>query len=398
MLKSAVSRALARAARLIAAVAAGFAAGHAAAQSVEVQVSANADLIDPEFSQSRAQIIWVDAVGGIWVADLDRASGAIVPADGQGQLVDSHGIALGASPWAYNGPEWVLAASGDQVVYTRFLPLHRSVADNARIVVAHQRHDGSWATKTLKSDGGRYIPYGSETEGGRHPMVTYLDPRGNHYWRRLERNGEEQPLSVTTNLFVPLRPVRGADALIYPATINEVQQVFMFDLATGINSQLTTDPGDKISSWMWRAPEYGDTFVMASIVGSLLRFYRPTEGKDGTAQWLPVLETPAPPGYAIRSLEPFVHAGRSYLFMGMSVGSQSYSSEIWVANIDPAAPFLRRVSDASPTLVRSDPEVFITDNGPRIYFNRYSVTADPLPQPCYTRQCSHGVWMVDPGL
>jgi hypothetical protein len=315
--------------------------------SVEVQVSAEPELIDHEFSQSRAQITWVDSIGNVWLADVDRRSGMFLPADGRGLLVDTGAVPLGSAPFAFNGPEWVMTASGDQIAYTRYLPDKPQIGRNARIVVARQAENGSWVPEQFGPDAPRYIPFGSETRRDDKPSITYVDSQGNHYWRRTDRFTGERAIAVPTNPFVPLRQVRGARALVYPSTVDGVQQVFYYDLKTAQSTQLTFVAEDKIAAWMWRAPEHDD-FVISAIVGDGLRIYRRLPGPDGSLSWQPVLDNQAPAGYKLLSPEPFEYAGRSYLFVGMDIGDRGWSAEIWVANIDPAAPVLKRVSDSAP--------------------------------------------------
>ena len=53
----------------------------AAAQFIptETLVSPNPALIDAEFSQSRAKIVWTDQVGNMWLANVNRKTGAFEP-------------------------------------------------------------------------------------------------------------------------------------------------------------------------------------------------------------------------------------------------------------------------------------------------------------------------------
>lgn len=291
-----------------------------------------------------------------------------------------------------------MASGGDQITYTKFLPDQPKTGRSARIALARKGSDGVWRASLLLPDVPRYIPFGSENPKDRSPSITYLDPKGRHYWRGTASRDTEQPVAATMSTFIPLRQVRGARAIAYPADADGVQQVYTYELDTRAITQLTFDDGDKVAPWMWKAPEFGNEFVLAALVDNALRVYRQVPGSERAPQWQKVLESKAPPGYVMLSPEPFVYAGRSYVFMGMDVGGAGYSAEIWLANIDPAAPFLRRISAPTPARVRSDPEVFITKKGPRIYFNRYQLSSDPVPVPCRTRECSEGIWMSNPGL
>jgi len=73
-----------------------------------------------------------------------------------------------------------------------------------------------------------------------------------------------------------------------------------------------------------------------------------------------------------------------------------YPTEVWLAAIDPANPLLRLITPDAPYRVRNDPEVFITNNGPRIYYNRYDPSLDTDHPLC--ADCSEGVYFVDPGI
>ena len=84
----------------------------------------------------------------------------------------------------------------------------------------------------------------------------------------------------------------------------------------------------------------------------------------------------------------FSYAGRSYAFMCMK-STYDYPHEIWFSNIDSANAIFRCISK-STALAHDDPEYFITDHGPIIYFNQW----DPsLPRP---QGGSLGLWRSDP--
>ena len=57
------------------------------------------------------------------------------------------------------------------------------------------------------------------------------------------------------------------------------------------------------------------------------------------------------------------------MFMDME-SIHDYPHEIWFSNIDSANPIFRCISKSTPVAAR-DPEYFITDHGPIIYFNQY---------------------------
>jgi hypothetical protein len=81
---AAVPRLLSHALALWIALAAVLATPQAQAQANEQTVVERPELIDPEISQSRGLITWVDKNGGLWIARVDRNTGMLVPSGGKG--------------------------------------------------------------------------------------------------------------------------------------------------------------------------------------------------------------------------------------------------------------------------------------------------------------------------
>ena len=77
------------------------------------------------------------------------------------------------------------------------------------------------------------------------------------------------------------------------------------------------------------------------------------------------------------SPEPFVYQGQSYAFMGLAVPPNNFSSEIWFVNLNELRPFMRRLDDPTLFKARMDPEAFVTELGPFIYYNRFDPTKVP---------------------
>ena len=376
---------------------------HAGAQTWapnETQISPQPDLLDPEYNQARAQFTWSDAQGFLWVGNIDPATGLFFPPNGKGFLVDSETITADDTLLTLNGPEWVWSASGDGVAYTKFTSsAHRN--NTARLAFAKPQPDGTWAANFLDSAGARKAPYGSETANDPKPRITYVDKDKNHYWREVDDPATEQPLPGTPIKVGPVRHVRGARAVAYAAPVNNVQQAFYRDLDTGQVTQLTFDAGDKSEVWMWQAPEFNNEFVFMAMVGNNeLRIYRKlSQTESGSAQWTPISSAFAPSRDTFTSPEPFTYKGKSYIFLAMIIGNDSFPSEIWIANIDSAAPLLRRVSDNTLYRARTDPEVFAAASGLYIYYNRRTLsTTSKKTKPCPGVECSEGIFRADTGL
>jgi hypothetical protein len=179
-------------------------------------------------------------------------------------------------------------------------------------------------------------------------------------------------------------------------------QVFYSNFDVNVPVQLTFDAGEKYEVWMWCAPEFDNELVCYTLVDNIeLRVYRylPDSGSD-PRPWKAVLSYMADNGHLIRSPEPFVYNGRSFIFMSHTVRPPNIRTEIWIASADPANRLFRRITPTDPVAQRTDPEVFITDLGPLIYFNKLTPELGPNGRLnlCQSPDCSLGVWFADPGL
>jgi hypothetical protein len=299
----------------------------------------------------------------------------------------------------WNGPEWIRTPEGDHIVYTKFKGRH---ADrNARIGYARPVPNGNWFGDFLGPDVNRKAPYGNETPGDPAPLLTYIDSQGNHYSRELTNPDSEQRLTDVPPSNVPIRNVRGARAALYPLTIGGVDQVHYRDFDTRVVEQLTFDGGMKREAWMWRAPEFGNELVFLTLVDNVeLRVYRKlADPTTGVMRWIPIYIVAAPATGTMASPEPFVFNGQSYVVLAMTIKPYNFHSAIWISNIDSAHPMFRRVTDDSVLRARTEPEVFITNRGPMIYYNRFVPKIERRgPMACITLACSEGIYRADPGL
>lgn len=366
----------------------------------ESRVSGNPGLIDFEFSQTRARVAWTDPQGNLWLARVNRATGAFEPTSGKGVLIATGAVAK-SNMFKWNGPEWLTMASGDQLMYSYYLPNQPHDAVHTRMALAVQNRDGEWVSKLLSPELPRMSHVASMDKGDQNPHIRYLDPSLNHYWRDVL-----EPTSETMLTFLPpsnraWRFVSGARALTFTAPVNGVSQVFSYQLGPGVIKQMTFDDGDKDTDrtvpWMWQAPEFGGDYVLSTVVnGTELRIYRKLPVAPGVTQWLPIYRASVPAGRVIGSPEWFVYNGKSYLSLAVFIVPNEFPSEVWVSNIEAADPIMRRVTDTTLFRVRNDPEVFITDNGPFIYYNRYDPGINPEHPLC--NECSEGVYRADTGL
>lgn len=367
----------------------------------ETQVSTY-EIPDPEYDQDSAQFTFSDKAGNLWIGNIDPVTGEFQPPDGQSILVDTD--------VAYvtdfgNGPEWLRSAQGLQIVYTKYLANHPHRSRYAGIGRAKMTN-GLWSGDFLDSGGQRHSPMASLDKEDPNPRINYQGvSTKTFYWRALDNPATEELVPNSDQSGGARRWVEGVNAMIFTAdTIDPlgavVSQVFLYNADTKILEQLTHDSGSKLGAFMWRAPEYANEYVFFTIIDrTQLRVYRKVDvDGDGRLKWTTVKIIPAPETLPyIWSPEPFVYKGRSFIFMQLSssryVNDMGVPTQLGMTGVDPANNNFRMLTDdANVRRVRMDPEVFITAQGPYIYYNRYlpaTSTRPPSPE---------GIWRVDTGL
>lgn len=372
------------------------------AEPEEVRATSNLRLLDPEFNMDKGLFTWVDIVdGSIWVSGIDRATGAFIPETGEGQRIERRAApAFNGLGFTLNGPEWVLGAEGDTIVYTRTDKTDPANPALAQLGASFQNATGRWVVRTIGPDQALNAPFGSDDPADLAPSITYNDAQGNHYWRSLSDPATETllPGLAGTGLLPAVRHVRDSvrKAVVYPLSVGGVPQVHWYDTQTRVFEQLTFDEGPKEQPWIWRAPDFGNALVMLTTVDkSTLGFYvkvrdRASEGST----WERRLSIPAPlEGGRFFSTEPFVYGGVSYVVMMIIVGN--YPTSIWLANFDESAPMLRRLTPELPDRARADPEIFFTDNGPIVFYSRFDQTKGAYWL-CF--RCTEGLFRVETGI
>lgn len=400
MHESATVRALLRPALALGmALAAGLAAPAARAQANESVVVERPELIDPEISQPRAMITWVDKAGGLWLAGIDRDTGMLVPKGGKGVLLDADAMKTSDFDIVSNGPEWVSTQAGDQVVYTKFLAGKPHQLRNARLAWAWQSASGAWSNGYIDAKRPRNTPYASHDAQDPLPRISYVDAAGNHYWRNLfDPSSETRITAYPPSLYFSLRFVDGARAATFAAPVDGVSQVFLYWLDQDRAEQITFDDGQKdlhSRPWIWQAPEFGGAYVLATVVDDTeLRLYvLPPGGSPGA--WTVTGSIRTPEGGVINSPEPFVHNGKSYVLFTASKPPATYPSTIFLAGIDEAAPTPLQLTPDVPLRIRTDPEVFVANDGPYIYYNRAVIVGDGDQ---YCLPCNEGLYRTYTGL
>ncbi|MBI3156612.1 MAG: hypothetical protein HYZ20_14545 [Burkholderiales bacterium] len=332
--------------------------------------SAAADVVDPEIEPGGSTMVFNTTSGALRVTRL-RADGTLGSGGCKGKAIDSGVITKMPGVPFGQGAEWGRSQTGTEIVYTK------GMSDGSSSMWRAWRNGGTWQTAMMTAGESRGLPMASVDAVDPQYRVKYLRrlASGQHVpmWRENELPETETAWRAEGNessAGVP-RWVPGLRALTTASTdAAGYAQAALYWLDTRQIEMLTSDPSNKDEIWMWRAPEFGNEYVFATVVDSCcIRIYRQVGGV-----WTPVhsIDAPAFAGKpAIFSPEPWVYGGRSYL--AMQVGATKTSrSEIWIASIDPAQPMTRRISDSAVDTVRYEPEWFDTADGPVVFFSQYT--------------------------
>jgi hypothetical protein len=389
-------------------------AGPAAAQIIpEIQVT-KTFILDFEFDWGRdgiycatcnngagnARFAFTDPTGKLWVANIDPNTGAFLPSNGKGVLVDPDGAY--AADFG-NGPEWMFSAAGSQLVYTRYLSGTTHIAANAVLGLATPTANGGWAAFVVPNSSQKYSPLGSLDVNDPSPKMLYQNKAdAKAYWRFA---GAATDAVLPSNRPVCTRRwVPNTNAMVYTAPCFlraqwQGGQVYWYDTDTGKETQITFDPATKMYAFVWRAPEFNNDQVLVTLANrTTLQVYRQVTDTQGNKTWtlINTIAAPASMPY-VWSPEPFVHNGKSYVIMQLTSTSAlddyTVPTQLAMTGIDPAVPSLRMLTnDTSVQRLRMDPEYYITSQGAYVYYNRYfPATATATMQP-------EGVWRVDTGL
>jgi len=330
----------------------------------QVITDPQSEIQDIEFDWYGARTCWQDKQGNIWVANVNPYTGSFIPSSGKGQLVDTNAAGIAATG---NGPEWLYGSNGTELVYTKFTNSNRN-----QFVVYHASYaNGVWTPTMLPGSINGNAPIASLTPGDPSPRFKYfIGPPSNKrqylVWQELYDPNIIGVIPDATA--IAGRWVVGERLLILTTTIDNVRQVVLYNVDTGILNQLTFDPGDKNNPFMWRAADFNNELIFfATTSGTYAGVYRQINGV-----WTKIKEVKPPsPRPFLLSPEEFYFNNRSYLYFLMSDDSSTSNhapADVWIAGIDPAVDFYRQVSDPSE-LVRADPEVFYAHQGCFIYYN-----------------------------
>ena len=347
---------------------------------------------------------FIDKEGNVWVGHVNVDTGNFVPSDGEGKLVDTNSITANTLG---NGPEWMSLSKASALVYDRWIDGKPHSFLNACLGFAHVSSDGTWSGGCMDNSKGYVLPVGTTNVGDKSPMVSYQNfsqKITNVYWRLTQQGSPQHEAFTDSNQTgVTRRWVQGTHKLFMTAPAppdasgKSYRQVFLYSADDDTLEQLTFDPTNKTSGFMWAAPEYDNKFVFFVRVGvGEIDLYRLLKDENGNPSWQIFNRIYSSPDYPFfYSAEPFVYKDKSWIFFSVSSEQEGHNisatSQIGITGIDPNVPSFRLLtSDVPDARARRDPEYYITAHGPYLYYNRY-VLSDGAAR-------SEGVFRVDTGL
>ena len=356
------------------------------------------------FGDGNNRLSFTDNDGNVWISHIDVDTGNFVPGDGKEELVDTNAMPVRTG---HNGPEWMGLQSSSALVYNRFVDNKPQNPSNACVGFGRVVVPGSWTGGCMPKTNGYSFPFATENVGDPSPMVSYRDssPAGTDMYWRLVKQGAPAHEFLSDSDQSRLEPhwVAGTHKLLLTvpappdASGNVYRQIFLYSTTDNTLEQLTFEPTDKAAAYMWRAPEYNNSFVFFARVGyTEIDVYRYLPDSSGSSSWQITKSIQSIPDYPyIYSPETFVYNGKSWIFFTISselVDHTIAASQVALTGIEPDVPTFRVLTtDVSGDHGRQDPEYYITANGPYIYYNRYILLAKGVAR-------SEGVFHVDTGL
>jgi hypothetical protein len=369
------------------------------------------------FGQGNSRFNWTDINGNLWIAHVDPQTGAVVPANGKAELVDTN-----AAYWKDfgNGPEWAFSTQGSELLYTRYQPGMPRTSAFAGAALATMIN-GAWtadflpgAINTDISDGSgnSALPEASQASESPMALVVYknLAQPQQMFWQQASLTADPPqvtPFGSYSN-GISERWVPQTHQLVFlgaappDAHGRTYQQVFWFDADTNVVEQLTTDPTQKDDAFMFQAPELNDAYVFftVSALRQIAVYEQTGTNGDGSPifQLINTIKSADPAQPLISGTEPFINCTptcQSYIFMTLTANYSALhggANGLAVTSIDPSQPMFTLLTAGSPARIRYDPEYFVTQNGPYIYYGRSK------PATATTGARYEGQYYIDMGL
>jgi hypothetical protein len=351
--------------------------------------------------QGNNRVNWVDRSGNLWVARIDHRTGQFVPSSGRGQLVDTN-VAYYSD--FGNGPEWAFSQQGSELVYTKYEDRTNPTPETTGIARA-RFVGGAWQSGFVDAIRGRITPGPSQSPNDPVALVTYASGVDSRiYWRQMGDpiGAENKAPWRSTGLSVRWLP--DSTKLVYVNGVphedgSRYQQVLLFDTVTNRDEQLTFDATEKRGAFMFPAPEFGGDMTFFTVAARKeLRVYRYMDIGGGVRQWTIVkrIQAPASVPY-IATPEPFIYNNRVWVYMTLSesdlTAAVSIPTHLAITGIDPDVDDFRRLTtDESPRRLRQDPEYYIAEDGPYLYYTR------AIPKTSTSSPINEGIFRINLGL
>lgn len=348
-----------------------------------------------EFWQSGGLMVWADAkTNDIWLAELDKETGDLIPSDGKGILLDTDMVPVSSTG---QGPEFGFSQNGVEVFYVKCNQYGVPMIFKVNLSM-------SWIPRQITFGyRPRYCPYPSKDWSDPYTRLLYYcvyDPPLGKDTRWIVENTPFQEEIIPDLVFGPgtsysgRRWVKGTRKVLVPKEVESYIQIFFYDIDTEEFEQLTFSPVDKYGAIAFRAPEFDKKILILVNMYTELGIYMKI---SGTWELINTLKFPSP-RECVFSDEPFVYRNRSYVSAAVSRTPHGVG-DIWIAAVDPDTPFYRQVSDPTrPYRVRVEPEVFVAENDAYVYYYEVKANSTSLKvwdENCVLHKCATGLSSLD---
>lgn len=369
---------------------------HAGTIAPEVQVT-SADITAPQYDQQGRRMTFVNKSGELWLANL-TSSGDLVPSDGRGQLLDVD--AAYPKDFGY-GPQWTFSSKSTQIVYTKYAAGQPKSSKSASSAVARLQPDGFWTAGFISGSEQSHSPVGSANSNDKSIYINYQGVSGKSiYWRLLTGSDPTVHLVPNSDTADNVRNwVAGTHSILFTASADmpdgsKTQQVFLYSADNNSLTQLTFDSGSKFGGQMWKDPDLKELVFFTMVDRTALRVYR--QATSGAWIVWKTISMPAKLPY-VWSPQVLVSSKVSYIVMQVSssinTNDMTVPTQLAISGINPEKSNFRMLTnDSSPKRVRVAPEIFVTDAGPQVYYNRFK------PASGSAGAQSEGIWRLSTGL
>lgn len=330
---------------------------------------------DPSYDNiSNTMVSQDNNSNAIWLAKLNPITADISPTNAQGQLLDPNGTPPTKSG---NTPCFGYGGGVPYILYTKNYGAGLGLGE------AWQNSNQVWTAQTVSQPLNRYRPQGTAADWAGPAGESYnYDKNGQSLigWRNVGNASSEGTLSGA--LAQGGRYMDGENSILVLISVGGVDQVAYANLnaAQPTPVQVTFESEGALNPFSWFAPEFNAPCFAALIGAPAKQIGLYCQTGPTTFQKIYQFSLPASGfPYVAASLKAFALNGSSYV---VAVAAQSLSntgafpfqpngpSQIWIAGINPANPFFRRIDDPNVMAIKMKPKPYMTASGPTIYFEQ----------------------------